>query len=55
MGERYDDMYDAALRYHVQGETMGAIARALGTSRSSVSRLLAKARDEGLVLSLIHI
>lgn len=49
MGERYDDMYDAALRYHVQGETMGAIARALGTSRSSVSRLLAKARDEGLV------
>lgn len=49
MTDRYDDMYEAATRYHVHGETMDAIARALGTSRSSVSRLLSRARDEGIV------
>ena len=49
MPDRYDDMYEAAVRYHVHGETMEAIARTLRTSRSSVSRMLGRARDEGLV------
>jgi DNA-binding transcriptional regulator LsrR (DeoR family) len=49
MSERYDDMYQAASRYYVQGETMQSIARHLGLSRSSVSRLLKNARETGLV------
>lgn len=49
MNTRYDDMYQAASRYYVQGETMDAIAKQLGLSRSSVSRLLKEARDTGLV------
>jgi DNA-binding transcriptional regulator LsrR (DeoR family) len=35
--------------YYLQGETMETIARHLGVSRSSVSRLLAYARESGLV------
>ncbi|MCL3778412.1 helix-turn-helix domain-containing protein [Actinomyces sp. 186855] len=35
--------------YYAQGETMEVIARHLGVSRSTVSRLLARARDEGVV------
>ncbi|MDO5728813.1 MAG: sugar-binding domain-containing protein [Actinomycetaceae bacterium] len=35
--------------YYLQGETMETIARHLGVSRSSVSRLLAYARETGLV------
>ncbi|MEO7587554.1 MAG: sugar-binding domain-containing protein [Arachnia sp.] len=35
--------------YHVQSETMDAIAHQLGVSRSTVSRLLKEARDRGLV------
>lgn len=49
MNERYDQMYEAASRYYVQGETMESIARQLGLSRSSVSRLLKQARTSGLV------
>lgn len=49
MADRYEDEYEAAVRYHVQGETMDAIARALGTSRSTVSRLLSAARADGIV------
>ena len=49
MHERYDDMYEAAVRYYVHDEKMESIARQLGLSRSSVSRLLSRARDEGLV------
>lgn len=49
MHERYDDMYEAAVRYYVHDETMDSIAHQFGMSRSSVSRLLARARDEGLV------
>lgn len=49
MNDRYDDMYQAASRYYVQGETMQSIARHLGLSRSSVSRLLKSARESGLV------
>ncbi|MDI6941987.1 sugar-binding domain-containing protein [Microbacterium barkeri] len=39
----------AAQLYYMQDRTMEAIARELGTSRSSVSRLLSHARDIGLV------
>ena len=39
----------AARLYYLQDLTMGAIAAELGTSRSSVSRLLSFARDSGLV------
>ncbi|QPL06685.1 MULTISPECIES: sugar-binding transcriptional regulator [Actinomyces] len=35
--------------YYAQGETMEVIAHHLGVSRSTVSRLLARARDEGVV------
>ncbi len=49
MNDRYDEMYQAASRYYVQGETMEAIAHQLGLSRSTVSRLLRDARHSGLV------
>ena len=49
MNDRYDDMYQAAARYYVQGETMESIAHQLGLSRSTVSRLLKDARTSGLV------
>jgi deoxyribonucleoside regulator len=39
----------AAQLYYLQDMTMDAISRELGTSRSSVSRLLSHARDTGLV------
>ncbi|MCP2635006.1 helix-turn-helix domain-containing protein [Microbacterium sp. HD4P20] len=39
----------AAHLYYVQDRTMEAIARELGTSRSTVSRLLARARATGIV------
>ncbi|MDO5083353.1 transcriptional regulator [Arachnia propionica] len=38
-----------ARMYHVQSETMDAIAHQLGVSRSTVSRLLKDARDRGLI------
>ncbi|WP_243226167.1 sugar-binding transcriptional regulator [Microbacterium sp. CIAB417] len=40
--------------YYLQDMTMDAIARELGTSRSSVSRLLGHARETGLVEIQIH-
>ncbi|MFV0451358.1 MAG: sugar-binding transcriptional regulator [Propioniciclava sp.] len=49
MNDRYDHMYLAATQYYVQGVTMDAISRGLGVSRSTVSRLLAEARESGLV------
>ncbi|WP_395243792.1 sugar-binding transcriptional regulator [Agromyces sp. MMS24-K17] len=44
----------AAQLYYLQDLTMEAIARELGTSRSSVSRLISHARDTGLVEITIH-
>ena len=49
MHDRQRDMYDVAVRYYIQHETMESIAHQLGRSRSSISRLLAQARDTGLV------
>lgn len=44
----------AARAYYERGETMEAIARELHVSRSSVSRLIAHARDTGLVEITVH-
>lgn len=46
---RDQDAYEAASLYYLQGYTMDTIARRFGTSRSTVSRLLAHARSNGLV------
>ncbi|MDR1393080.1 MAG: MarR family transcriptional regulator [Bifidobacteriaceae bacterium] len=46
---RPEDIYLAASMYYSQGQTMQAVARRLGTSRSTVSRLLARARSQGIV------
>jgi deoxyribonucleoside regulator len=48
-GDRTQDALRAAHLYYLQDLTMEAIARELGTSRSSVSRLLSFARETGLV------
>ena len=42
-------LYEAASMYYAQGETMEVIARHLQVSRSTVSRLLARARARGIV------
>lgn len=44
-----EQLVTAASMYYAQGETMETIARHLGTSRSTVSRLLKEARETGLV------
>jgi DNA-binding transcriptional regulator LsrR (DeoR family) len=49
MVEREESMRLAATMYYLQDEQMDAIARRLGTSRSTVSRLLKEARQSGLV------
>lgn len=49
MVEREESMRVAATMYYLQDEPMDAIARRLGTSRSTVSRLLKAARETGLV------
>ncbi|MET7640243.1 sugar-binding domain-containing protein [Streptomyces sp. NPDC005438] len=53
-GERVETALRAAQRYYLQGSTMGAIAKELGTSRSTVSRLLSYAREAGLVEIRVH-
>lgn len=49
MSERVNDMYRAAELYYEQGATMDGVARQMRTSRSTVSRLLAGAREAGIV------
>lgn len=49
MNERDEDIYQAASMYYLHGETMDNIARRLDVSRSTVSRMLATARDTGIV------
>lgn len=49
MTRREDAVYEAALMYYLQDETMEAIARRMAVSRSTVSRLLARARETGVV------
>ncbi|WP_216380818.1 sugar-binding transcriptional regulator [Arcanobacterium phocae] len=54
MAERVNTAYEAAMMHYVQGETMETIARRLNVSRSTVSRLIKSARDEGLVQITLH-
>ena len=42
-------MREAAALYYLENETMAAVARRLGQSRSSISRLLKLARETGIV------
>jgi len=49
MVERDDMAFQAAMMYYLQSETMDGVARHLGVSRSTVSRLLSHAREAGLV------
>lgn len=49
MNGRDDNRYRAATLYYLQGATMESIAKGLNVSRSTVSRLLAEARESGLV------
>ncbi|MGP3535292.1 sugar-binding transcriptional regulator [Microbacterium sp. RD1] len=51
---RAQDALRAAQLYYLQDLTMAAIAHEMRVSRSSVSRLLAYARDSGLVTISIH-
>ncbi|SED56293.1 sugar-binding transcriptional regulator [Ruania alba] len=46
---RDDDAYRAATMYYLQDQTMEVIAKTLGVSRSTVSRLIKMAREEGIV------
>lgn len=48
-GTRLGPAIRAARCYYLQNMTMDAIAREMSTSRSTISRLLARARAEGLV------
>lgn len=52
--ERRRLAYEAALLYYMEDHTMEAIANRMGLSRSTVSRLVAMARDEGLVRISLH-
>ena len=49
MVEREQDVLRAASMYYLQDMKMEVIARHLGTSRSTVSRLIKRARETGLV------
>ena len=49
LDHRVDEALRVAQRYYLHGVTMDVIARQMGTSRSTVSRLLQYARDSGLV------
>jgi len=46
---REDDAFRAATMYYLQDETMDVVARNLGVSRSTVSRLIKAARESGMV------
>ncbi|GAA3286209.1 sugar-binding transcriptional regulator [Nesterenkonia halobia] len=46
--------YHAAQMYYAENRTMESIAGELGISRSTVSRLLAEARDQGIVRISLH-
>ncbi|TLP93855.1 MarR family transcriptional regulator [Nesterenkonia salmonea] len=46
--------FTAAQMYYIQNRTMEHIAQELGISRSTVSRLLREARDQGIVRISVH-
>ena len=45
---------DAAQMYWVEGQKVEAVARALDVSRSTVSRMLARARRERIIEFTVH-
>ena len=49
-----DVLVTAARLYYLQDKSQGEIAKALGLSRSTVSRILAAAREQGVVEIRIH-
>lgn len=49
-----DVLVKAARLYYLQDKSQGEIAKALGLSRSTVSRILAAAREQGVVEVRIH-
>lgn len=51
---RQDVLVQAARLYYLQNKSQGEIAKTLGLSRSSVSRILAAAREKGIVEVRIH-
>lgn len=46
---REEDAFRAATMYYLQHQTMDVVARTLGVSRSTVSRMLKSARESGMV------
>ena len=55
MTDQLTELYTAAHSYYVEGETMETIARDMGVSRSTVSRMLSRARENGVVrISLVE-
>lgn len=46
---REDETFRAATMYYLQDETMDVVARTLGVSRSTVSRMIKSARETGMV------
>lgn len=49
MNKRDELAHTAAVRYYLQSQTMDTVARDLGASRATVSRLLKHARETGIV------
>ncbi|CAG4914035.1 sugar-binding domain-containing protein [Acidithrix sp. C25] len=52
--QKLTDALRAARQYYVQDRTMQEIAEDMGTSRSTISRLLAMAKAEGLIEFRLH-
>lgn len=50
-----DVLVKAARLYYLEDRSQGEVAKALGLSRSSVSRILAAAREQGVVEIRIHV
>lgn len=54
MSQREEDIFRAASMYYLQDETMDVIAKRLGVSRSTVSRMISTARESGMVQISLH-
>ena len=52
---RLDEVFRAVRMYYFQDMTMEAIAREMRTSRSTVSRLITRAKAEGLIEFRLHV
>lgn len=53
-GRSLDTLVRAARLYYEDGLSQGEVARRLGLSGATVSRVLAQAREQGIVEVLIH-